>query len=275
MMDQLQKVQLSDRPFFEAPAQIPGPAEPPKPNDPQALVGADRLKTATSQREFLSNTLVRLKGAKHFFEEPESFSGSKNEEATTPSDAVVKTAVAAKLMNELTQAALQGQVAKTETISDVLLSMPDISVEQRAVVYLTRGFARIDQKLFQGAIDDISKGLDQEGLPLDLRVMGLLHRGVAYEALGQGQTAIAEFNKVIEMQGVPESSLAMALVSRGAHRIQSGEDREGIKDFTQAAELPGAAGATRARALYNRGVRAFASARNGGRRARLRRSHER
>ena len=238
MMDQLRKVQLSDHPFVEVPAQVRSSAEVAKPNDPQDVVGADRLKTATSQREFLSNTLVRLTGAKQFFEHPQLFGAAKDDAAPTASDAVVKTAVVAKLMNELTQAALQGQAAKTETISDVLLNMPDIGAEQRALVNLTRGFARIDQQRFQDAIDDITSGLDQESIPLDLRVMGLLHRGIAYEALGQGASAIANFDKVIGMEGVPESSLAMALVSRGAHLIQAGDAGGGIKDFTQAAQLP-------------------------------------
>lgn len=206
-------------------------------------VGAEPTQSGTSQQTFLHTILERLASAKAFFDQPDKHN-----------DAIVREALAAKFMTELTHAALEGDLARTESLSRVMLALPDLDPRKRYAALFARGMARIARGEFEPAIADLSEVVGQAELPPDTNAIAQMHRGLAFDATHDFERALADFSAVIDAPAAPGATRAQAFLARGARRMTSVAANDALLDFTAAFELPEAEAATRGRAAYNRGV---------------------
>lgn len=206
-------------------------------------VGPERTQAGTSQQSFLQTILERLESAKAFFDRPEKHN-----------EAIVRDAVAAKFMTELTHAALESDVARVESLARVMLELPDLDPRKRAAAVFGRGMARMTRGEHQPAVDDLTEVIDRAVLPLETLTFARMHRGLAFDALQSFDRALADFSAVVDAPEATGATRAQALLARGARRMAGGAASDAMLDFTAAFELADADAATRARASYNLGV---------------------
>ena len=123
-----------------------------------------------------------------------------------------------------------------------VIDLPEISEEDRAKAFNSRGLAFAKKGELNAAIRDFDKALEFNPDYAD----ALLNRGAVFTKKGELDAAIREFDHILKIK--PDN--AEALYNRGLAFAKKGELDAAIRDFDQALKFK----PDYAKALYNRGL---------------------